>query len=174
MFEAIRRSYLWPKFQQNIVKYIGKCSVCTKHLPNMARYPQQHLEVLKIPMAVLAMDTIGCLPTTSKGNRWPLTAICLHMSYMFAVPMKEKFAENVVQAYLPGKLAHKGGSVAILSDSGTELKNKVLNEVCDQLGIKRLFSNSFHPQGNAKVENMHNFLKRTLIKLLDNSNLKWN
>ena len=26
-FEAIRRSYLWPKLWQDIVKYIGKCSV---------------------------------------------------------------------------------------------------------------------------------------------------
>ena len=57
----------------------------------------------------------------------------------------------VVQAYLSGILTHKGKSVAILSDNVTEFENKVLNEACDQLGIKRLFSNPFHPQGNAKV-----------------------
>ena len=62
--------------------------------------------------------------------------------------MKEKAAENVVQAYLSGILAHKSRSVVILSDNGTEFKSKVLNETCDQLGIKRLFSNPFHPQGN--------------------------
>ena len=66
----------------------------------MARYPQQHLEVLKIPMAVLAMDTIGCLPITSNGNRWALMAICLHTSYIFTVPMKEKSAENVILVWL--------------------------------------------------------------------------
>ena len=63
--------------------------------------------------------------------------------------MKEKSAENVVQAYLLGILAHKGGSVAILSDNGTEFKNEVLNEVCNQIGFKKLFSNPFHSQGNA-------------------------
>ena len=55
----------------------------------------------------------------------------------------------------------------------TEFKNKVLNKVCDQLGIKWLFSNPFHPQGNAKVENIHNFLKITLINILYKSKLKW-
>ena len=55
----------------------------------MARYPEQHLEILQIPMAVLAVDTIDCLPITSKDSRWALTAICLHTSYMFAVYMKE-------------------------------------------------------------------------------------
>ena len=55
--------------------------------------------------------------------------ICLQTCYVFAVPMKKKSAENVVQAYLSGILAHKGGIVAILSDNGAEFKNKILNMV---------------------------------------------
>ena len=50
--------------------------------------------------------------------------------------MKAKSAENTVLAYLSGILAHRDGSVAIFSGNGTEFNNKVLNEVCDQLGIK--------------------------------------
>ena len=85
---------------------------------------------------------------------------------------EEKSAENIFQAYLSGILAHKGRSVAILSDNGTEFKNKDLNEACEHLGIKRLFSNLFHPQGNAEVENVHNFLKQILTKFLHNSDLE--
>ena len=81
------------------MKYIGKCSVHAKHLPSMARYPQ-HLEIQQLPMAVLAIDTLGCLPISSKGNRWALTAICLHMSYMFTILMNEKSAKNVIPPYL--------------------------------------------------------------------------
>ena len=88
MFEATRRSYWCPKLWQDIVKYKGKCSLCAKHLPNMAKYPQ-HLEILQFPMEVLAIDTIGHLPITSKGARWALTVIFLHMSYVFAILMKE-------------------------------------------------------------------------------------
>ena len=55
----------------------------------MVRYPQQHLEILHLAMAVLAVDTIGHLTITSEGNRYALTAICLHTSYVFAVLMKE-------------------------------------------------------------------------------------
>ena len=90
-------------------------------------------------MAVLAKDTIGHLPITSKVN------VCFYTSYLLTVPMKEKSAENVVQAYLSGILSQKVGSGAIISDNGTEFKNKVSNEVCYQLGIKRSFSNPFHP-----------------------------
>ena len=62
--------------------------------------------------------------------------------------------------------------MAILSDNSTAFKNKMLNEVCEQLRIERLFNNPFHPQGNAKVENTYNFLKSTLTKFLDKSNLE--
>ena len=48
--------------------------------------------------------------------------------------------------------------------SDKEIQSKVPDEACDQLGIKRLFSNPFHPQRNAKVENVHNFLKYTLAR----------
>ena len=73
--------------------------------------------------------------------------------------MKEKSAENVIQAHLSGILAHKDGNVAILRGNVTEFKNKDVYEACDQIGIKRLFSNPFHPQSNSRIENVHNFLK---------------
>ena len=65
----------------------------------MAMYPQKHLEILQIPMAVLAIDTISHLPITSKGNRWALGAICLHTLYLFGVSLKEKPAENFIHDF---------------------------------------------------------------------------
>ena len=48
--------------------YIDKCDVFAKILPNMAKYPQKHIEMPQVLMVVLAMDTIGHLPDTSKGH----------------------------------------------------------------------------------------------------------
>ena len=53
------------------------------------------------------MDTIGHLPINSNGIRSALMVICLHSSYIFAGPMKEKSAENLVQAHLSGILPTK-------------------------------------------------------------------
>ena len=52
-----------------------------------------------------------------------IKAICMYISYVFARPIKEKSTENVVQAYLSGIFTHKGSSISILSDNGTEFKN---------------------------------------------------
>ena len=91
--------------------------------------------------------------------------ICLHTSYIVHL-LKTLYR-------LVWHFPHKGGSVATLSDNGIEFKNKILYEAGDQLGIKRLFLNLFHLQGKARLENAHNFLKRTLTDFIDNSNLKW-
>ena len=45
--------------------------------------------------------------------------------------------------------------------------------VLKQLGIKCIFFNSYRPQGNSHIENIHNFLKRTLTKFLSSSDAKW-
>ena len=80
------------------MQYINECNLCAKNLPNMKKDPQKHLEIPQILMAVSAIDTLGHIPVTSKGNNFTLTAICLHTVYVFAVSMKEKLPENVIQA----------------------------------------------------------------------------
>ena len=53
------------------------------------------------------------------------------------------------------------------------LKIKYLMKYVTNKVLKGLFSKQFYPQGNALVENVHNFLKRTFTKFLDSSELEW-
>ena len=130
------------------MKYITKSDIFAKKSNQHGKVPTKPSGNQQIPMTVLALDTIDHLPITSKGNRWALSEICLHTSYVLTFPMKYNLVESVVQTYLSGILVHKSGSVAILSDNEREIKNKVLNEAHNQFGIKRLFPNPFHPRGN--------------------------
>ena len=60
-----------------------------------------------------------------------------------------------------------------LSDSGSELKNSQMNTVLKQLGSKHFFSYPYRPQDNSHIENVHNFLKRTLTKFLSSTGAEW-
>ena len=130
--KAIWTFYLWPKLCQDVAKSINKCDTCAKIYPTW-HSSNKWSRNSKNSNGSFIYKTIGHLPVTYKGNRWAVTWISLHTLYVLAVQMKETSAENVVQAYLSGILAHKRGSVAILSDNGTELKIKALNETCDKL-----------------------------------------
>ena len=51
-------------------------------------------------------------------------------------------------------------------------KNSQMNTILKQLGIKHLYSNPYRPQGNFRIDNVHNFLKRTLTKFLSSWDAK--
>ena len=59
-----------------------------------------HLDIPNVPFAGCAMDTIGMLPTVSKGHIFALTFICLLTSYVITVSLKTKKAEEITMAYL--------------------------------------------------------------------------
>ena len=40
-------------------------------------------------------------------------------------------------------------------------------------GIKPVYSNPYRPQGNSKLENVHNILKHTISTFLHNNMLEW-
>ena len=60
-----------------------------------------------------------------------------------------------------------------LLDNGSELKNSQMNTILKQLGIKHRYSNPYRPQGNSRIENIHNFLKITLTKFLSSLDAEW-
>ena len=59
-----------------------------------------HLEIPQVPFASWALDSIGQLHATSKGNRFALTYICFLTSYLITVPLETKTADEVSMAYI--------------------------------------------------------------------------
>ena len=124
----------------DVQNHINNCITFSKNLSNTACHPQLHLKIPKVSFTCIAIDTIGKLPTTSSGNRYALTCIDLFTSYVIAVPIPNKAAESVVEAYLSGILSRTGMSMVCLSDNGSALKISQMNTVLTQLGIKYIFS----------------------------------
>ena len=53
----------------------------------------------------------------------------------------------------------------VLTDNGTEFKNKLINEVCEQLGVKhKIYSPPYRPQSNGRIESFDYFLKACISK----------
>ena len=132
-----------------------------------------HLEMPQVPFASHAMDSIEQVPTTSKGNRFALTFICLLTSYLITVPLETKTSDEVSMAYMKEILPKTACSKFILQDNGTELKNEQLMSIFDTSGIKQIYSNPYSPKGNNRIKNVHSFLKRPIATFMHSSQLKW-
>ena len=109
----------------------------SKTKKQVVKYAKLHFDVATFPMQFILMDLIGEFhPPTSKKHRYALTVICMLTGYVFCVPLKTKTAEEVIQAYIDHIYAKFGGSLKILSDNGTEFKNKLFEQIAKELGVE--------------------------------------
>ena len=101
-------------------------------------------------MQFISMDLIGEFhPPTSRKHRYALTIICMLTGYVFCVPLQTNTPEEVIQAYIDQVHSRFGESLKILSDNGTEFKNKLLEQVAKELGVEhKLYTPPFHPPSN--------------------------
>ena len=131
------RDYTTGKvYKLSVAKHIQRCYQCQRRNKQVVKYATLHFDVATFPMQFISMDLIGEFhPPTTKGKRYALTVICMLTGYVFCIPLKTKTAEEVLQAYIDNVYSKFGGSIKILSDNGTEFKNKIFEQVAKELGV---------------------------------------
>ena len=160
------RMFYWKGLKKDVEIYIKKCMTCQEYTINAVRYTPGTFEIPEAPMDFISMDLIGEFRMGStNGNRFALTVICMLSGYTWCVPIPDKSAETVVKAYIKEVYNHFGGSRKILSDNGTEFKNKLFKTVAEELEIEyKVYSPPYHPPSNGRIEGFHSFLKACLSK----------
>ena len=166
IFMLLKRLYYWKGLKPSVAKHIQICYQCQRRNKQVVKYATLHFNVATFPMQFISMDLIGeFLPPTTKGKRYALTVICMLTGYVFCIPLKTKTAEEVLQAYIDNVYSKFGGSIKILSDNGTEFKNKIFEQVAKELGVvHKLYTPPYHPASNGRIEGFHAFLKVCLLK----------
>ena len=156
IMELIRYTYYLKDFiigeelKPSVEKHIKRCYQYQRRNRQVVKYATLHFDVATFPMQFISMELIGeFYPPTSRKHRYALTVICMLTVYVFCVPVKTKTAEEVLQAYIDHVYSRFGGSLKILSDNGTEFKNKIFEQVAKELGVEhKLYMPPYHPASN--------------------------
>ena len=165
-YALIKRHYYWKGLKPMVMKHVQTCRLCQEHNKQVVKYSKMNFEAEPAPMKFISMDLIGEFhPPSSKGNGYTLTVICMFTGYTFCIPIPNKMAKTVLKAYMDNVYCQFGGSLKILSDNGTEFKNKLMEEVSKELGVGyKIYSPPYRPQSNGRVESFHYFLKACIAK----------
>ena len=174
VYLSIRQLYYWNNLKKDILCHCKQCAVCEKFKVEHIKFEKFHFSIPNQLMEFICMDLIGeFYPPTSRGHRYTLTVINMLTGFVFCAPLKSKKAEEVTQTYLNEVYYRFGGSRKILSDNGTEFKNKMFEEVAKKLGCEvRAYSPPYRLQSNGKIECFHKFLKACMGKHI-NTHLEW-
>ena len=165
-YTILKRLYYWKGLKLSIQKHIRMCYQCQRRDKQVVKYATLHIDIATFPMQFISKDLIGKFhPPTSRKHRYALTVICVLGGYVFCVPLKTKTAEEVIQAYIDNVYSKFGGSLKILSDNGTEFKNKMFEQISKELGLEyKLYTPSYYPASNGRIEGLHTFLKACITK----------
>ena len=165
-YAPLKKYYYWKGLKPMVRKHVQACKLYQEHNKQAVKYSKYNFEVELTPMKFISMDLINEFhPPSSKGNRYTLTVICMFTGYTFCIPIPNKKAETVLKAYMNHVYCKYEGSFKILSDNGTEFKNKLMEEISKELGVEyKVYSPPYRPQSNGRIESFHYFLKACIAK----------
>ena len=173
-YNCLKRQYYWPGIRKQIFRHCKKCKECILQNQGQPEKCFGHFDSPDLPMEFICMDLVGPIHLpSSRGNKYILTVIDMLTGFTIAVPIKNKNAETICEAYRDNVYCVFGGSSRMLMDNGSEFKNKEMQEVCDTLGLKHIFSPVYTPQSNGRLEGWHRFFKACIAKQIRGGGVKW-
>ena len=97
------------------------------------------------------------------GLRYLLTCVDRFTRWPEAIPMVDIRAETVADAFFSGWIARYVTPATITTDRGAQFESKLWDNLCNQFGIIRNRTTSYHPQSNGMVERFHRQLKAAIM-----------
>ena len=165
-------SYIFPKMNDKIAKYVEKCPTCCSIKPDRSyQASMTKTSTPKHPWSTIMVDLLGPYPQTLKGSKYIMVAICQLTGYtvLKAIPNKtapvvaEKFNEIFNQYGLP---------LGCASDNGKEFKNDTLKTYFDKLMISQNFSTPYRSRTQGQVERVNQEILK-MQKILKSSDEDW-
>ena len=111
------------------------------------RFIYLHQEITQALLDHLSIDLLEPYNTTSQGNEYVLTTVCNLTCYLMTTLITDRKTTSVSNHLFADILLKWGFPRILHSDNGTEFKSKLMENLSQQLGIKKsLFSLITHTQ----------------------------
>ncbi|KAK3106610.1 hypothetical protein FSP39_023509 [Pinctada imbricata] len=170
----LSRSFYWPNMTETISSYCKTCDKCSaRNPPNKSRRAPLGQYLVGEPMERIAVDILGPLPVTAKGNRYVLVICDLFTKWTeaFAIPNQE--ASTVARVMIDEFICRFGTPLQIHSDQGRTFESQIFQGMCELLQIDKTRTTSQRPQANGCVERFNRTLGAMLTKYAENEQKKW-
>lgn len=171
--DRVLQRYYWPGIFKDIADYCRTCEVCQRSQPKRpAKAEMVPMPLIAKPFQRIAMDLVGPLPRTQRGNHFVLTICDYATRYPEAIALPSTEAPRISKE-LVAVFARVGIPEEILSDQGPNFMSALLEEVYRLLQITRIRTSPYHPQTDGLVERFNGTLKGMLRKFVSRNQKDW-
>ena len=158
----------------HIKDFVRNCPVCaqTKLNSQYGKAPLQPIEVNE-PFAFWAMDYMGPLPKTARGNKHLLVVMDHFTKWCEVFPTQNQRASTVADILFNRVFSRYGPPTIIHSDQGTNFESNLMQEVCSLRGIHKSRTTAYHPKCDGQVERQNRTLQEILAAVVSEHKDGW-
>lgn len=141
----ILNHFFWPGCYSDIRRFCQSCVTCQRAVSNRpCRVPLASVPVVGRPFQKIAIDIVGPINKSRRGNRFVLVMIDLASKYSDAVHLRN-IDSNVIAEALVNMFSRVGLPDEILHDQGTNFMSSVMTKFNNLLRIKKVNTTPYNP-----------------------------
>ena len=128
---------------------------------NVPQHPLMPIQVVYCNQRV-HLDYAGPLRPSSKGSLYLLVMVNAFSGYVCAAATKDQTAATTLDFLMKYWVTQFGLPDWIMTDRGVQFESGLMQLICNQFGIKKTRTISYHPAGNGRAEVAVKMIKQQL------------
>lgn len=174
MYTSMRRYYYWPRMSLDCYEAVAVCEECAKSRTNLQKSASElQLFPAEKPLEEVAMDMLGPLLRTPRGNINLLVIVDRFTKLVRTVPMGRVTAAEVAKAFVNHWVFVYGPPKSVLTDKGGSFRAKFMLEAHRQPGIESNSTTTYHPKTYGQAERFNRTLLAGLRKYIGDHPTDW-
>ena len=172
----LKGRFWWPRMAMALCLSLHNCGRC-KQFEAKCQLPGMEPIVCTQPMELVHIDYVGMEVTVSTKEKPVVKNVLVvvdHFTrYVQAFIMNNHTAFTMARVLYNNFFSVFGFPQRLMLDQGTEFTGNVIAAMCKLLGIEKIRTTPYHPQGNGSAERVHQTLQRMIGKLDPEKRRKW-
>lgn len=164
----VRMRFYWYGMDADIRSVVRQCNVCaSKKSPAKKRRAPLQQDTVGMPMERVAMDVVGPLPETERGNKYILVVGDYFSKWMEAYPIPDQTAVTVADKFVNEFVCRFGVPEVLHTDQGRNFESRVFKEMCGILGIHKTRTTPYNPKSDGLIERFNGTLLNMISMMIE-------
>jgi transposase InsO family protein len=171
--ERIREAFVWPGMRLDIKNRLRLCGICKVVKSRPEHPPMGEMPIATYPFQMIAMDLIGPLCKSTKGNCYVLNIIDHCTGWVESYPLPDKTCASVWHKLSNDLFPRHSVCEILLTDCGKEFGAKDFDQYLKDMGIEHRRTSPYNPKCNGRIERFNKTLKEMLRCMINNDAPDW-
>lgn len=170
----IRERFYWPGVGSSVKDWCRKCEQCSaRKSPSKSYKAPMKIYNVGAPMERVALDIMGPLPVTERGNKYILVVGDYFTKWTEAYAIPDQEAETVARKLVDEFICRFGVPLLIHSDQGRNFESGLFISMSKLLGMEKTRTTALHPQSDGMIERFNKTVGNMLATLVSKDQRDW-